>query len=367
MKTFLRLAVFVAAGCLAAASSARADKRFRLGAILGLSGPGSSLGEACRNAALMARDSLPPAVREGFEIVFEDDQLISRHSVSAAKKLLENDRVDALLTFSSGSSHAAAPLAEKAGVPMVAIASDPKVVEGRSYTVNLWVSPEEEARVFLAEIRRRGLRRIARVSALHDGTLSVKRAIDRINRKKGIVEISPEREFTPETSDFRPFLARLKRAEGVEAIHINLFFGQAGLFARQAREMGISTPFISIEVFEDREEVKSSNGALIGQWYVNADDPSGAFVKEYLERFPGASLYTAANCHDAVMILGRGVEQGLSREGINRRLHTLKDFSGALGVYSATGDNRFSMPAAVKVVTPSGFERAEVQPQPLED
>jgi len=38
-------------------------------------------------------------------------------------------------------------------------------------------------------------------------------------------------------------------------------------------------------------------------------------------------------------------------------LHTVKDFNGALGTYSASGDNRFTLPAAIKVITADGFKK----------
>ena len=98
----------------------------------------------------------------------------------------------------------------------------------------------------------------------------------------------------------------------------------------------------------------AQQGALIGQWYIQADDPSGEFLKLYGERYPGASPVTAANCHDAVLMAADAKVKGVA---LNDHLHNLKDFKGALGVYSSTSDNKFTLPATAKIITSTGFER----------
>ena len=105
---------------------------------------------------------------------------------------------------------------------------------------------------------------------------------------------------------------------------------------------------------------KYPEGALVGQWYVQADDPGDTFLTGYAERFPEATPYTAGNCHDVVSLIAKAVEtKRTSGEQLQDFLFSLRDFKGAMGEYSATGDNRFSLPAAVKVVTEKGFEKLD--------
>ena len=96
---------------------------------------------------------------------------------------------------------------------------------------------------------------------------------------------------------------------------------------------------------------------MVGAWYVNADDPGKEFINEYKETYPEASFWIAPNAHDAILLLGTAIERSANPEEINEYLHTVKNFNGALGTFSATGDNRFTLPAAVKVVTKDGFEK----------
>ncbi|MCB0358500.1 MAG: ABC transporter substrate-binding protein [Bdellovibrionales bacterium] len=355
----LLLLVAIPQSALARPEASPTQDPYTIGAILALSGDGMEVGAACRNGIEMALDELPPELRSKLRVVYEDDQMQPMNTVSAFRKLQATGELDAAIGFASNTSKAIAPLAESARIPLIAIASDPEIAAGRSYAFNLWVTPAEESRVLLEEMKRRGIRRIARVVSIQNGILAMRDAFDRLNEKKD-VDVVLDEEFSLEDRDFRSFLLRVRNTKGLDAIHTNLYFGQIGIFARQARELGITLPLVNIETFEDSNEVKTSRGALVGQWYVQADDPAGEFFSRYRQRFPQASSYSAGNCHDAVKLVASALEKGVDRGKINDYLRSVSNFSGAMGVYSATGDNRFSLPATVKVVTKDGFEKLTV-------
>ena len=329
------------------------DSTIRVGVILPLSGDAASTGEACRNGMKMAYQKLPADAQKRIKLIFEDDALSLRNAVAAFQKLMAVDKIDVLVTVYSGCSKAVAPLAEENKIPQLAIASDPDVVRGRKYVMNFWTPPQEEVKVALPEAVRRGYKRIARITTVQQGLLAIKSAFDCDNR--GQISIVLDEEYIGDARDFRPFLTKVRRLKDLDAILVLLINGQAGLFAKQAREMGVKLPLFNFEVFEDAQEQALAEGALVGHWYVNADDPSDAFLREYAREFPGASFFGAGNSHDAVLLLSAAIEQDASREGINSFLHNVKDFSGVMGVYSATPDNRFTLPAAIKVVTQQGF------------
>jgi len=331
------------------------DAPLKVGVILPLSGDVASVGEAIRNGMTLAYEKLPAGEQRGIELVYEDDSFQMKHTLSAYKRLMQAARPHMLLCAGSGPCKALAPLVDAERIPLMAIATDPAVVAGRSYAVNFWVTAEQEVQTALPEAVRRGYKRIARVSAVTDFTISLKQTVDAQNR--GRLEIVLDEEFLPEIRDFRTFLSRVRARRDIDALLVAVLPGQLGVFAKQAREMGIDLPMFGFETFEDSKEVEVSEGALLGQWYVNTDDPDERFLNEYRRRFPGASLYGASNGHDALLLMAHAARARLDREGINRMLHTLKDFSGALGTYSATGDNRFTLPAAVKVVTADGFAK----------
>ena len=330
----------------------------KIGVIAPLTGDTAAWGESGRNGAELALARLPKDIKKQITIIYEDDQQEPSAAVTAFKKLTEQDGVTAVISFASNTSKAIAPLADQKKVPVIAIASDAEVVKGRSYVVNLWVTPEEEMKVLVPELSRRGFKNIARISATHVFNLALRDTLDMANQ--GNFSLLIDEEYPVETKDFRPFLIKVKNLKKVEAIYVNLFFGQTGLFAKQARQLGVKLPLIGVETFEDPNDVKLSEGALFGQWYIQADDASSDFVKLYQEKFPGKSIYAAANIYDSVNLIALAIKNGTgTTEGINNAIHSVKDFSGALGHYSSTEDNKFTLPATVKVVTKNGFEKLE--------
>jgi branched-chain amino acid transport system substrate-binding protein len=330
------------------------EAKLKVGIILPLSGESASVGQAIKNGITLAWEKLPAAVQSKLELVYEDDQILPKLSVNAFRKLAA-ENVGVVINAGSASGNALAPLAEQHQVPTIAIASDPQVVRGRKYIVNLYTTPETEARVAIEEALRRGYRRVARIMAIHDWSFALKKAFDQENR--GRIEIVLDEEYPTSVKDFKTFIAKLRSKEPIDAILVLLYSGQNGVLAKQVRQQGIKAPLFAVEMFEDSSEVEASEGALIDQWYVNSDDPDNRFVNLYRGRFPNASLYGASSGHDAMLLIGTAVERSTDLEEINRYLHTVKDFEGASGTFSSSGDNRFTLPSVVKVVTKDGFKK----------
>ncbi len=334
----------------------------KIGIIFPLTGEAAGIGQGMQNGARMAYESLSAQTRQQLRLYFEDDGMQPRNTLSAFNRLVAEHDIDVVVNASSGTGNALAPVAEKKEVPLMAIASDPKVVEGRRYVVNFWVSPDAEMQVLLPEVTRRGYQRIARITTISDFSLIMKKSFDRKNQGASepgvnpVTEIVYDEEVSPDERDFKTIIAKIKRLERLDAVLPALMPGQIGEFARQLRQAQVEVPMFGFEFMEDANEVRVSQGALVGAWYVNASDAEGAFASEYRRRFPGSSLFGVANAHDAILIVAKAVENGMrTREQLNMFIHHLHEFSGALGTYSATQDNCFTLPASIKVVTADGF------------
>lgn len=349
MKLLLLIVFYAAAlSCV----SAKADT-YKVGFILPLSGGGSSFGYACKNGATLALSESGEEVKKALDVRFEDDANLAKNTVTVFNRWTTNPKLGVIVTSTSGTSKAVSPLADQRRVPLLALASDPAVVAGRNYVVSFWVSPEEEVKLLVKEAKRRGLSRVAVVSGIQDGLLAIKREFQRLRGPE--IEVVLDEEYPPEEKDFRPFVTKLEKINDLDAIFVNLYFGQTGIFAKQVRELGVKLPFLNVESFEDPAQVELSNGALEGAWYVQSDDGSDDFVDKYLKAFPGGSLMSAANCYDIVKILMHAFDSGVKSSQLNHYFHNLKNFTGAMGTYSATDDNRFTLPAVIKVVQKEGF------------
>lgn len=328
---------------------------FKVGVILGITGSVAEPAEACRNGITLALEAAPKRDHSRLELLFEDDQNMPRHAVASFHKLVKISGVDAVVTYSSSTSKAVAPLAEKYQIPLLAIATDPGVVKGRKFVMNFWVAPEVQVRTLLPEVQRRGYRKIAIITAIQDATLVIRKIFKDLGGDS--IQVVLDETYPADTKEFRPFLTKVRALPDLDAIFANLYYGQPGSFARQARELGIALPLFNIESFEDSNQVKISQGALIGGLYAQADDPGEEFLATYRKRFPNATTYTAGNCHDLVGLFLNALARGIAANDLNRYFHEVQDYKGAMGVFSATSDNLFSLPATLKVVTEEGFKK----------
>lgn len=357
LKTTLTLLSIIVLASLSAMADSSTQRQYRIGAILPLSGDSAAAGIACRNGIEFARDSLPPEIRERYRVEYEDDGLQPRQSLAAFQRLLQGGKLDLLLNFSSGTAKALAPLAEKNRIPFLAIgASDMSVGRGRTYSFNFANPPHILAQRAVEEARRRGIRGFARATSIQDGALAYKEAFDQIAKDNP----SPilDEEFPPDIRDFRSFIAQIRAKPNIDGLFVMLLPGQAGTFARQARELGLTQPFFSIVVLSVREEIAASGGALVGSWFSDVDEPT-EFLERYRSRYHGATTFGAAYGHDAFLLAHEGLSRG---EKLHHFFSTIKDFGGAMGAinsFSQEGMRGFILPAVIKEVTKDGFRRLD--------
>lgn len=336
----------------AASSSLASPAKFRVGAILGLSGEVAIYGRAAQNGMRMALDGLSSEDKGRLEIIYEDDGMQSPRAVSAYRKLVNHDRVNAVICWSSSSCKAIAPLAERSEIPLIAIASDAAVSKGRTYAFNFWVTPEVESELLISEAVARGYKKVAAVSTIHEGALACRDAF--VNAAKGKLEIVYDENFPPDTKDFRTNISRIASAKP-DAVMLSLMPGHIGVFAKQLREAGVTAPIFGFETLEEPNEVAASAGGLIGAWFVTAATAQSGFVDEYKQKYPGESIVTANNGYDSIVLLAKASAKEGSSSEVVEYLRQVKEFSGASGTFSATGDNRFTLPVTLKVIEANGF------------
>ena len=339
------------------------DAVYRIGAILPLTGSNAMFGNSIKRGLDLALRQMPASAAARLELLYEDDEWQQPKTVSAFHKLVEQRGVRAIVVCGSASGSTLSPLADRAKIPLIAVgASSAKVVKDQGYAFIHWITPEVEAARLTSEVQRLGYQRVGMVTAEQEGAVAIRTAIRDAFEKAGIANrIVLDESYLGDVTDFRTYLAKAK-AKDVRAFLVCLFPGAISSFAKQSRAAGLSGPFIGVETFEDEAEVRASEGTMIGQWFVTADEGEPSFREAYRQQFAESPGWAAANSYDVLNMLARAVrERGPEGPAVREWLRNVQDYDGALGRYSASGDNRFLLPAVVKVVREHGFERAEPQ------
>lgn len=319
----------------------------KIGVVAPLSGDVAFLGEGVRDAMTLAKENLGDT-RYNYELIFEDDQSDPKAAASAANKLIEVDKVDALASFGSSTGNVIAPIAEENKVVHIGIATDPNVAEGE-YNFIHWTPPAEENRVFIAELEKRGITKLGIFASNQPGAAAV---ISDLKKKlEGTdIEITTEQVFNVGETDFKSIIAKAKNS-GSEIYLLIAFSPELEILARQAREAGIATPFTAIEAFDLTEQLD----LFEGEWYVNAADPSGEFTEKFVQKTGNNPTLGAPNAYDIFNLIVAAAEKNDSAEKptpieIANQLFNIKDFDGALGKLSIDEDGIVQSNAVIRMI-----------------
>jgi branched-chain amino acid transport system substrate-binding protein len=354
VRMMVALAVALWCGVSAAPRADAEAPAVTIGAILPLTGSSAAFGQAGRAAMELAIEELPPQDRARIKLVIEDDGLVANRSVAAGRKLLDIDRADILITWSSSTALSLVGITESRSVPHIAIASDPAVSRNRRYAFTYWALPEDEARTLYGYLAQQKLKRIAILAVTHNGLLANRTALEELSAQQKNVEIVISEEVPDSLFDFRSVLDRMKRRGAFDAFLPIFFPGQLAPAVKQAREAGIRVPIVGFETFEDANEIAAAGGRFGGVVFATGADPTPDFTRAFLKKLPHGSLYTASNCYDAVMLVAHATRSGKSPDEVVAFLRSIKDYLAASGRVSATSDNRFLLPTTLKTINDKG-------------
>ena len=319
----------------------------KIGVVAPMTGNLAFMGEGLKDAILLAKENMD-STRYAYELIFEDDQLDPKMTASAVNKLISVDKADAIVSFSSVTGNVVVPIAEQNKVVHFGIASDPNVAKGK-YNFIHWTPPSEENKVFIAELQRRGIKKLGVFESNAQGAAAI--MADLGERLKGTgIEIVTDQVFNFGEKNFRSIIAKAKNS-GAEIYLLMAFSPELEVLAKQIKEAGINTPLTSIESFELSEQV----ALFEGEWYVNAADPTGDFTNKFKAKTDKNPTLGAANGYDIFNLVVATTEKIIgptkpTPDQIANELTKIKNFSGALGNLSVNEDGLVVSKAAVRMI-----------------
>ena len=340
-------ALFIA-GC---ATTVLSEKQtVRIGIILPLTGSFANIGEPARDAALLAFSQINNT-KYNYELKLEDDALDTKMTSTAATKLINVDKVDALVSFTSGPGNVVSPIAQQNKILHVGVASDGNIANG-SYNFLHFTPPEEETKVLIRELNARGLKKIAVFGHNQQGVIATVNALKKQIENTNI-SIVYEGVINPGDSDFRTML--MKAEESKPDIYlIQIFPPELEMFVRQLMELGINTTMTSIEAFEYPTQMSIFNGL----WYVQAAEATDDFNEKYRAAYPNQTMSIGtANAYDAVNLIVAAYESAGSSSSEKpttaeaaEALSKIKNFEGALGVLNVDDNGLIHSQASVRMI-----------------
>jgi branched-chain amino acid transport system substrate-binding protein len=337
-----------------------------------LTGTTATFGISTKNGIDMAIDSINKVggvLGKQVRVIVEDDQGRPEEAQTVVTKLINSDRVVAVLgEVASSRSLAAAPVAQQNRIPMISPSStNPRVTEIGDYIFRVcFIDPFQG--LVMAKFATNTLK-VKNVAILRDvrNDYSVGLAgvfIENFQKMGGT--IVADESYSEGDTDFSAQLTAI-RARRPEAIYIPGYYTEVGLIARQARGLGLNVPLLGGDGWDSPRLTEIGGAALNNSYFSNHysyQDPSPViqnFVATYKERYGEAPDALAALGFDAANILFDAMRRANSTEpqAVRDALAQTKDFPGITGRITIDAQRNAVKPAVVLRVVDGNLQFVE--------
>jgi len=352
--TAVLFTIILAAGCSSKQANQGTADTINIGAVLDISGPSSSLGIPERDTLQMLTDQLN--VNGGIngrkiKLIILDNKSDETESVLAAKKLIDTEKVVAIIGSSaSGTSLAMIDTVQKEGVPLISLATNSKIVEpvaDRKWVFKMAQSDAIVAKNMIKYAQSKGAQKLALLTmnnAYGDGG---KNALIKAAAENGM-SIVYEDKFEATDKEMSAQLAKIKNSDA-QALLVWAIPPSASIVTRNYSELGLKIPMIHSHGIANQNFLDLAGAAANGielpvGKIVVADqlpdiDPQKqvllSYTKDFTAKFNTPPSTFGGHAWDAFNMLVNAIKEGgTDRAKIRDSLENTKNFVGISAVFN---------------------------------
>ncbi|MEI8135251.1 MAG: ABC transporter substrate-binding protein [bacterium] len=343
-----------------------------IGEYASMTGQTATFGQSSHNGTVLAVDDINAAGGingKQIKLISEDDQSKAEDAVSAVQKLLNRDRVSAILgEVASSRSKAGGPIAQKAKIPMISPAStNEDVTKIGDYVFRIcFIDPFQGEAIANFGMKTLHAKRAAiLLDTKQDYSIGLANSFRETVRKNG-GEIVGEQAYSSGDKDFRAALTSI-RAANPEMIFIPGYYGEVSLIVRQARELGITVPLLGGDGWDSPELTKGAEKDFNGTYFSNhfsTEDPDPAvqgFMKKYTAKYHSDPDAMAALGYDAANILADAIKRAGGTDGAKLRdaIAATKNYAGVTGSITIDANRNASKPLTILQIVEGKYHFAQ--------
>lgn len=338
------------AGLLTGCGSS-ASKDIKIGVVYELTGSTASFGTAAANGAKLAFKEINAnggVLGKQIQIAVADNKGEPSESSNAMTKVISQDKVIAVTGFTTSSNGiAGSTVAEANKIPFVAAATtNPKVTldentgKVKNYTFRVcFIDPFQGtvgANFVLNSLKAKNAAIMIDNSSDYSKGLS-KFFKDAFTKGGGTVAI--EEAYLQNDQDFKTVLTKIK-ATNPDVIYVPGYYGEVGKIIKQAREIGITVPFVGGDGWDSPKLAEIGGADALNNTYftnhysVEDNSPkSKAFLEAFQKEYGQVPDAMAVLGYDAAYALVDAIKRANSTdsEKIREALAATKDFQGVTG------------------------------------
>src|SRR5512133_159499 len=311
----------------------------KIGAVVATSGPVARLGTSFVKAIQLAKEDLHDT-KHRYDLLIEEIPNPGDAEI-AIKKLIEIDHVDALIVALSVSGRIVKPYATAARIPMFCICSVGSVGD-ELYTFTTMPLAEDEAIQWVAEARRRGIKRVAMLTQDYPSIHNQVRAL-RATAAGCEIEFVYQTSINANDTDFGNKITAATQARP-DVYFVEAFNPALDNLGRQLRKAGVQD-LASVVAFSVTEHPELFEGGWYTDSYVGPD-----FTARLERRYPTDRLAThmVPYAYDSFNMLVQGFESG---QPVLDYIRAMTTYAGTAGkITKQTGSGNFRSAPAVWVI-----------------
>lgn len=219
------IAALVVALLLVGCGDKPKSNNYKIGAILPLTGQIGYIGEQeLVGLKLGVEDINSRATTNGFgiQLIPEDFASQPTNAVTAAHKLIDIDKVDALFVSTTSATRAVAPLAQAANIPLLAMSSDPEITGASPVVYRVFMNSGVEQGLLAERLSVLGMKKVFVLYNQDRAFEAAYRELKGLLEAKGMKNVAAET-FEKTQTDFRNVIQKAKQS-GADA-YVFIGFG----------------------------------------------------------------------------------------------------------------------------------------------
>lgn len=323
------LAVGVLAGCGGEKKDAAKSDVIKIGVFLPLTGDNAAGGELELRGIKLAQKLHPEVNGKKIELVVADNKSDKAEAASVAARLIEKDKVQVILgSYGSSLSMAAGNIVKESKVPAIGTScTNPQVTANNDYYFRACFIDPFQGTVMANYAFKKGAKKIAIVQEVsNDYAVGLakffKDSFAKLAGEGSIVEIA---NYQTGDKDFTAILTNIK-AKNPDAIFAPGNFTESALLVKQARQLGITAPFMGGDTWETQEFIDVGGKDVEGVALSTAFDREKAttaeakkFLEAYVKEYKGEPSALTALAYDAYLIAIDGIKRANSTDSVKIR------------------------------------------------
>lgn len=358
----------------ACAPKAAVSDTIKIGVMEPLTGANAGGGELEKKGAELANKLYPEVLGKKVELVIVDNKSDKVESATAATKLVEKDKVVAVVgSWGSSLSMAAGSILKDAKIPAVgASCTNPLVTEGNEFYFRVcFIDPFQGVVMSNYAFNKLGAKKVAVIQEVSsDYSVGLTKFFsDNFVKLTGdpnsIITIA---NYNTGDQDFTAQLTNIKSLNP-DVIFSPGNFTEAALIMKQAKQLGITAPIIGGDTYETPDFLSVGGADVEGATFSTffaTEKPitaeSTKFIDEYKKAYNEEPPAVAALAYDAYLIIIKAIEAAGSADpvAIQKALAATKDFQGATGIVNFDANRNAIKSAVIKTVKDGKFSFLEV-------